>query len=735
MKPLHPILTSIVARSIVLLGLASVVRAQDNPFNAITGDTIVGQVPFTQPNTTLNFVATPTGLFRGDNSKSAPHYVRLWTPPIPRRIKYLKRKVNSDSLLIQLDDGTVWMSNGTSAVVYNGKIGSSGSESWVKVIGDAMYAMSVSGAALSVSRDNGATWQSDTVGLNGAFIYDVAMDSSQNVLAGTTKGLFKQAAAGGAWNIVPSFPSTLTVYTVCVDREKRILVGMFGGGEYASTDNGSTWPIDSAGLGAQIVSYFSDDAYHNQYAITGSKIFRSIGGTQAWMEIDGGIRGLAGAATVNVLTGDSILHAGTSVGEFRSSDAGTTWNRDDLGIPARTFFSIAKASNGKYLASTIQGIFAQGVNDTSWNNVFAKIGNGEHLMLYADVAGKLYTLDHTTIPNYHAPLIIKSTDNGSTWNPDTAGESAIAGGIFYIDELGTQHVGNALGNSTVVSLWQRPAGGEWTADTVGFPVADLHGVYSIASDKNGYLYASEYSAVKVVRRPVAGGAWSVDTNGLPSSAGYFRELYGGENGDMYGLPNSSSHLIYGRHGNGWSTVQLPAFVYANFYDVAAISVNGNGVLFAAFVDYKNLGFGVYFTTDNGVNWSFAGCDSVPVSSMISIGDTTYALSNGFGVNILTAKAVSAVREISTQPNALSLESFPNPFSNTASIDFNLTQPAHVTIKIYSAIGQEIETLVDDQQSSGHHTALFNAEHLQNGVYWYRLTAGKNLLTQKMVVVR
>lgn len=79
--------------------------------------------------------------------------------------------------------------------------------------------------------------------------------------------------------------------------------------------------------------------------------------------------------------------------------------------------------------------------------------------------------------------------------------------------------------------------------------------------------------------------------------------------------------------------------------------------------------------------------------------------------------------------------YPNPFAAATAIDFTLTQPEHVTLKIFNSLGQEIVTLVDAQQSPGHHTATFNAEHLQIGVYWYRLTAGKNVLTQKMIVVR
>jgi len=53
--------------------------------------------------------------------------------------------------------------------------------------------------------------------------------------------------------------------------------------------------------------------------------------------------------------------------------------------------------------------------------------------------------------------------------------------------------------------------------------------------------------------------------------------------------------------------------------------------------------------------------------------------------------------------------------------------------VYDSFGRKIETLVDEMQGPGTYTVSWNAEGLPAGVYFYILTAGKQMVSGKEIV--
>jgi len=83
---------------------------------------------------------------------------------------------------------------------------------------------------------------------------------------------------------------------------------------------------------------------------------------------------------------------------------------------------------------------------------------------------------------------------------------------------------------------------------------------------------------------------------------------------------------------------------------------------------------------------------------------------------------------------------PNPFNPSTTIGYYLPAAAHVTLEIYDPAGREIARLVDAVQAKGNHEAGWNGRNgagamAGSGVYFYRLTVGKETLTKKMVLLR
>jgi hypothetical protein len=108
----------------------------------------------------------------------------------------------------------------------------------------------------------------------------------------------------------------------------------------------------------------------------------------------------------------------------------------------------------------------------------------------------------------------------------------------------------------------------------------------------------------------------------------------------------------------------------------------------------------------------------------------------------TALEHSAPLPVNPQPFVL-LQNSPNPFNPRTAISFSLPDdsgPLHVSIKVYDLRNKLIRTLVDAPQSPGRHTVYWEGTDQQdkpvaNGVYLYRMQAGKFIQTRKMVLLR
>jgi hypothetical protein len=86
------------------------------------------------------------------------------------------------------------------------------------------------------------------------------------------------------------------------------------------------------------------------------------------------------------------------------------------------------------------------------------------------------------------------------------------------------------------------------------------------------------------------------------------------------------------------------------------------------------------------------------------------------------------------------QNVPNPFNPSTTIRFDLPDRTKTTLRIYDIAGREICTLLDGTLNAGEHSATWNGRdgsghEVGSGVYFYRLDAGKNTATRKMVMLR
>ena len=90
----------------------------------------------------------------------------------------------------------------------------------------------------------------------------------------------------------------------------------------------------------------------------------------------------------------------------------------------------------------------------------------------------------------------------------------------------------------------------------------------------------------------------------------------------------------------------------------------------------------------------------------------------------------------TLPERFMLEAnYPNPFLHATTIRYALPRSEHVRLAVYDALGRMVRVLVDQTQPAGQRAVTFDGSALPSGLYLYRLTAGSNTETRRMVVIR
>jgi hypothetical protein len=79
--------------------------------------------------------------------------------------------------------------------------------------------------------------------------------------------------------------------------------------------------------------------------------------------------------------------------------------------------------------------------------------------------------------------------------------------------------------------------------------------------------------------------------------------------------------------------------------------------------------------------------------------------------------------------------YPNPFNQSTLILYNLAQPIHVRIDVYSILGEKVRTIVNDFQSTGNHKIKFDASEFSSGIYFYCMKAGNFVQQKKMLFIQ
>ncbi|MBI5474916.1 MAG: T9SS type A sorting domain-containing protein [Ignavibacteriae bacterium] len=160
-----------------------------------------------------------------------------------------------------------------------------------------------------------------------------------------------------------------------------------------------------------------------------------------------------------------------------------------------------------------------------------------------------------------------------------------------------------------------------------------------------------------------------------------------------------------------------------------------------------------YSTNARVTWTNAGptthttdltappttipSDSLSPTIPVVTGTSLFvALARATGTTTNSLGGPSAVIEEAGVPEQFFLaQNYPNPFNPATTIEYGLPADGFVTVKVFNLVGQEVATLVNEQQVAGVHRVMVNANGLPSGTYFYRVNAGGVSATQRMMLIK
>ena len=171
---------------------------------------------------------------------------------------------------------------------------------------------------------------------------------------------------------------------------------------------------------------------------------------------------------------------------------------------------------------------------------------------------------------------------------------------------------------------------------------------------------------------------------------------------------------------GWNNVPLPT---------ANIITDPDGVFYIGVYEYASACVFGLDTNSNGDTWTKIG--SAGAWTPLTIGNVMLRALVSWG------NANDDLTEVMPIAN---LTAYPNPFSGSTDISFDLRKTGSAEVKIYNLKGQLVRTMSTGILAKGTHSLTWDGtdnsgSRVGLGVYFYRLESDGNTLTQKVVRIK
>ena len=340
------------------------------------------------------------------------------------------------------------------------------------------------------STDDGGSWAH--LLSTGLPVRSLFIRSSNEILAGTVGGMIRLSGSGTPYQYSLRVGYVI-VESVAISSSGMLFAGTFGGGVYASSDDGLTWNPSNTGLGSIVTSLAVNYRGYVFAGTYGGGVFRSSDGGNSWIAVNNGLASLGVEALAVRPNGE--LFAGTSGGHlYVSQDDGETWS--DTNFPGFAVRGLFLDSTGTLYAGTAGGLFRLPATQGLWVHT-GLVGFDVRASAIAP-DGQIYA----SLPG----RLVRSPNAGSTWG--SAGLLTEVQSIG-IDEAGDVFVGG-IGGGLFRSLNTGEPALTWDRVDATLAVNDVRG---FAFTTQGHVLAATYGG-GIYRSRNRGDTWDSINAGL-----------------------------------------------------------------------------------------------------------------------------------------------------------------------------------------------------------------------------
>jgi hypothetical protein len=343
-----------------------------------------------------------------------------------------------------------------------------------------------------------------------------------------------------------------------------------------------------------------------------------------------------------------------------------------------------------------------------------------------------------------------------TWTGDM-GPFSDGDRVYYYVEVSDGQMDGRVPTAGSYSLYvglldiadiQTVAAGQDTSTLNGL-AANIQGVVTVApgefSDYNWYVQDDS-------------GAWNgilvYDRTGSLAFERGDEVVLCGEVGEYYGETELALHFAEAAEVvASRATIPAPVSIATGLLQNVVSAEQYEGVLVYAedcTVEDADLGFGEWAITNGAAADTCRVDDLGDYDYVPTFGDNVYVIGvvqYAYGLYRIqprdnadiAANPVGIDDGITATKFGLS-QNAPNPFNPVTEIAFSVPRETDVELAIYDVIGRRVATLVDGTLEGGVHRAVWNGrsdtgEQVASGVYFYRLMAGDEMVSRKMVLLK
>lgn len=576
-------------------------------------------------------------------------------------------------------------------------------------------------------------WQRDYGGLTSAIHKSTDGGDTWTEL-GAAHGLPAPDAQRGRLGLAISESNPATIYARYTTNE---ITNSFDA-MYKSTDNGNNWSaIPTGPLGGVDASfgwYFGNIRVSpvdpDEVIILGQRIYKTTNSGTNWTEING--MHVDHHALEYSRQNGNLLLAGNDGGAYVSQNGGNTWSKF-TNLPITQFYNIevdnsdpTRLYGGTQDNNTIRTITG---NTNDWNSIWG--GDGMHVRVDPNDNNFIYVesqfggigrsinggntfmgatdgIDFADRNNWNTPIELSNFDSETVY----CGTQRL-----YISDKAA--FWNAI--SPDLTNGQHPSGSlsYGTLTAIGTSYESLNRIYTGSDDGN----------VQVTND--AGTTWTNVSSGLPDRYVTSIAVSPDDHDIAYVTFSGFGLLDYDPHvfktidgGQNWNDISsnLP-------------SIPANDIIIDPANDYLYLAtdLNVWFSHNDGASWTVLGNDlPLTITRDLKLHEPTNTLYAGtFGRSMHSYDLNNIILDV-TEFGAISEKMilYPNPAKTQFTISHSFSSEG--TIQLYDIQGRLIQELYRGGINPNENLE-FSTEGLDTGVYFVRLTNGKESISAKLII--